>query len=230
MIKDFIPLQQHLGISFKNADLLTQAFVHRSYLNENPSFPIGHNERLEFLGDAVLELAVTEHLYQTYTNPEGELTNWRSSLVNAKILGAIAGDLGFGDYLLLSRGEAKDVNSKARQTILANTYESFVGALYLDQGFTAAQAFIDATVLPHLTKILKERLYRDPKSVLQEESQDRLGVTPSYRVLAEAGPDHAKNFRVGVYFGNEEIAVGEGTSKQEAQLAAAEAALKQKGW
>lgn len=224
------PLLKKMGVTVHDVDLLTQAFVHRSYLNENPSFPLGHNERLEFLGDAVLELVVTEYLYRTYPNPEGELTNWRSSLVNAKILAAIAADLGFESHLLLSKGESRDANSKARQTILANTYEAFVGALYLDQGFPAAHAFIEKTVLPHLPTILREHLYRDPKSRFQEESQERLGVTPTYRVLEEVGPDHAKRFRVGVYVGDEEVAIGEGSSKQEAQLAAAERALLTKGW
>lgn len=229
-MKSFAPLIQKLGVTFTNEDLLTQAFVHRSYLNENPNFPLGHNERLEFLGDAVLELVVTEYLYRKYENPEGELTNWRSSLVNAKMLSEVAQELSFEEYLYLSRGEARDANSKARYSILANTYEAFVGALYLDQGIVACERFITTTVLPHLPTILKERLYRDPKSQLQEESQERINVTPSYKVLTEEGPDHAKHFLVGVYFGEEEIARGEGTSKQEAQVAAAEAALRVKEW
>lgn len=229
-MKDFTPLLQHLNVAFKDQDLLTQAFVHRSYLNENPSFPLGHNERLEFLGDAVLELVVTEALYHRYENPEGELTNWRSSLVNAKMLGGIAGDLGFSDYLMLSRGETRDANPKARHTILANAFESFVGALYLDQGYAAAKAFIERAVLPHLPIILKEHLYRDPKSSFQEAAQERVGVTPAYRVLSEIGPDHAKVFTVGVFLEDERVATGEGSSKQEAQVAAAEAALKAKGW
>ncbi len=229
-MKPFAPLLKKLDVTFTNEDLLTQAFVHRSYLNENPSFPVGHNERLEFLGDAVLELVVTEYLYKTYENPEGELTNWRSSLVNAKMLSDVAQELSFEEYLYLSRGEARDANSKARYSILANTYEAFVGALYLDQGFAACEHFIRKTVLPHLPTILKERLYRDPKSRLQEESQERINVTPSYKVLTEEGPDHAKHFLVGVYFGEEEVARGEGTSKQEAQVAAAEAALRLKEW
>lgn len=230
MRKDFTPLLQHVGVTFQNQDLLTQAFVHRSYLNENPSFPLGHNERLEFLGDAVLELVITEALYHRYDNPEGELTNWRSSLVNAKMLGGIAGDLGFADYLMLSRGEARDANPKARHTILANTFESFIGALYLDQGYGAAKAFIEQTVLPHLATILKEQLYRDPKSTFQEAAQERLGITPSYRVLSDIGPDHAKVFTVGAYLNDEQVATGQGSSKQEAQVAAADAALKAKGW
>lgn len=229
-MKDFRKLEERLKLRFRNRDLLTQAFVHRSYLNENPTFSVGHNERLEFLGDAVLELVVTEYLYQHYGNPEGELTNWRSSLVNAKMLGAIAADLGFDDYLLLSRGETRDANSKARQTILANTLEAFIGALYLDQGYPAVKAFVGQTLLPNLPAILREQLYRDPKSRLQEESQERLNVTPSYRVLDETGPDHAKRFTVAVYFNDERVAVGTGSSKQEAQLAAAEAALAAKGW
>lgn len=230
MAKDFTPLLEHLNLTFRDQDLLTQAFVHRSYLNENPSFPVGHNERLEFLGDAVLELIVTEALYHRYQNPEGELTNWRSSLVNAKILGGIAQDHGFDQYLMLSRGEARDANPKARHTILANAFEAFVGALYLDQGYDVTKGFIERSVLPHLPTILKERLYRDPKSSFQEAAQERLGVTPMYRVMSEIGPDHAKVFTVGAFLGDEPVATGAGSSKQEAQVAAAEAALKAKGW
>ncbi|MBI3115117.1 MAG: ribonuclease III [Candidatus Kerfeldbacteria bacterium] len=230
MRKSFAPLLKKLGLTFQDQDLLTQAFVHRSYINENPRFPLGHNERLEFLGDAVLELVVTEYLYKTYQNPEGELTNWRSSLVNARTLADVAESLDFDSYLLLSRGEAKDQQSKARQSILANTYEAFVGALYLDQGFAACEQFIGRTIVPLLPAILEQKLYRDPKSQLQEESQERLNVTPTYQVMSETGPDHAKHFRVAVFFGRDEVARGEGSSKQEAQVAAAQAALDKRGW
>jgi len=226
----FQKLEASIGFTFKNRDLLIQAFTHRSYLNENPGYRLGHNERLEFLGDAVLELVVTEELYNQFPNPEGDLTNLRASLVNARTLANVALGLNFDSYLLLSRGESKDTNSKARHSILANAVEALIGALYLDQGFTAAKRFIDAFILTKLPEILKNQTYRDPKSTFQEFSQKNANVTPAYKVLAEWGPDHDKHFRVGVYLGDEEVAVGEGPSKQEAQVAAAVAGLKAKGW
>ncbi len=223
-------LQKALGVSFADESLLRQSLVHRSYLNEHPTFPLPHNERLEFLGDAVLELVVTEHLYLTYPDPEGDLTNWRASLVNAKMLSHVAREIGLNDYLFLSKGESHDGNSKARQYILANAYEAFVGALYLDQGWDVCRKFIHETVLSRLPYILEHKLYMDPKSRFQEESQERIGTTPHYEVQSEIGPDHAKIFTVGVYIGSEKIAAGEGSSKQEAQVAAAENALEAKGW
>lgn len=223
-------LETQLGVTFSDRDLLVQAFTHRSYLNENPGYRLGHNERLEFLGDAVLELVVTEYLYHSFPNPEGELTNLRASLVNAKTLAEIALGLNFDAYLLLSRGEAKDSSSKARHTILANAIEAFIGALYLDQGFETTKRFIDTFVLVKLTDILTNQKYKDPKSTFQEHAQKYTNITPSYKVLAEWGPDHDKHFRVAVYLGNEEIAVGEGPSKQEAQVAAATNALARKKW
>lgn len=229
-MKDIAELEKKLEIVFSNKDLLTQSVVHRSYLNEHPDFPLDHNERLEFLGDAVLELIVTEFLYRTYPNPEGELTNWRASLVNAKILADITAELGVEEFLYLSRGEAKEKGSKARQYILANAFEAVVGAMYLDQGTEACRTFINRVVLPRLPYILEHQLYVDPKSRFQEASQEQFGVTPSYRVLSEKGPDHAKWFKVGIYLGDEMIAAGEGSSKQEAQVSAAEEALKVKGW
>ncbi len=219
-----------MGLECKNLEILKQAFVHRSYLNEHPEFPLAHNERLEFLGDAVLELVVTEYLYQTYPNPEGELTNWRASLVNAKTLSEIASGIGMDDYLYLSRGESRDKNSKARQIILANAIEAVVGAIFLDQGYRAAEKFISDHVLTKFKYILENQLYRDPKSQFQEASQERMGVTPTYKVLSQSGPDHARSFVVGVYIGDEKVAEGEGTSKQEAQMAAAAAGCKVKGW
>src|SRR3990167_3244288 len=168
---DLKKLESILGVSFQDPSLLEQALVHRSYLNENPNFALGHNERLEFLGDAVIELIVTEYLYSTYPNPEGELTNWRASLVNAKMLSEIAASLSLNDYLYLSRGEAKEVNTKARQYILANAFEAVVGALYMDQGFAVCEAFIGRVLLPKLPYILKHELYRDPKSRFQEASK-----------------------------------------------------------
>lgn len=229
-MKEISGLEKKLGVTFENKDLLTQAMVHRSYLNEHPDFPLAHNERLEFLGDAVLELAVTEYLYRNYENPEGELTNWRASLVNANILADIAEELGVEDFLYLSKGEAKDKGSKARQYILANAMEAIIGAIYLDQEMEVACDFVSRVILVKLPYILEHGLYLDPKSRFQEASQDKHGVTPSYRVLEEKGPDHAKWFKVGVYLGSELVAVGEGTSKQEGQVAAAEKGLEEKGW
>ncbi|OGL75132.1 ribonuclease III [Candidatus Uhrbacteria bacterium RIFCSPHIGHO2_12_FULL_46_13] len=194
---DLKKLESILGVSFQDPSLLEQALVHRSYLNENPNFALGHNERLEFLGDAVIELIVTEYLYSTYPNPEGELTNWRASLVNAKMLSEIAASLSLNDYLYLSRGEAKEVNTKARQYILANAFEAVVGALYMDQGFAATSEFVTRTVISRLPYILEHELHLDPKSRFQEAAQEKVGITPSYRVLSEIGPDHAKVFTLG---------------------------------
>ncbi|MFA6511847.1 MAG: ribonuclease III [Patescibacteria group bacterium] len=230
MPQDYTSLEERIGAHFKNTDLLTQAFVHRSYLNENPTFALGHNERLEFLGDAVLELVVTEYLYNHYDNSEGELTNWRAALVNATMLARVAEEMDMEPFLLLSRGESRDGSSKARQSILANTVESVIGALYLDQGYEPCRHFISIAILKHLDEILDKKLYRDPKSSLQEEAQARMGATPAYRVLDETGPDHKRTFVIGVYIGEQLVAKGHGTSKQEAQVAAAEGALKEKGW
>lgn len=228
--KNFRALEEKLGIKFKNAEYLTQAFVHRSYLNEHHDFPLGHNERLEFLGDAVLELIVTEFLFKEYSNPEGELTNWRAALVNAKMLASIAYEIGMESYLFLSHGEAKDAGTKAREYIMANAIEALIGALYLDRGYDLTRQFIARWVLPKLPYILEQGLYMDAKSRFQETAQEIMGVTPVYRVLDEFGPDHIKSFKVGVFLNNELIASGEGTSKQEAQTEAAEEALKLKGW
>jgi len=229
-MKDFSLLEKKIKIGFKNQDLLKQAFVHRSYINENPGFALAHNERLEFLGDAVLELVVTEYLYKNYPNPEGELTNWRASLVNSQMLASMAKKLNLEDYLYLSKGEAKDSNSKARNYILANAFEALIGSLYLDQGYKAAKEFITNIILPQLPNILTNELYLDPKSKFQEISQDKLGITPTYKVLKESGPDHEKKFQVGVYLNDELIATSTGTSKQEAQVKAAALGLKKKNW
>lgn len=230
MRKDMAKLEETLGVAFTNPHLLHQSLVHRSYLNENPSFELPHNERLEFLGDAVLELVVTEHLYLTYPNPEGELTNFRAAIVNAKALSEIARELTLDDYLYLSRGETKDAGSKARQIILANAIEAVIGALYLDQGMEGVKNFIHRFIIVKLPYIIEHELYADPKSRFQEAAQEKVGTTPNYRVREESGPDHAKHFVVGVYLGDEMVASGEGTSKQEAQLQAAERALQAKGW
>lgn len=223
-------LEKKLGVEFKNKDLLTQAFVHRSYLNENPDFGLDQNERLEFLGDAVLELVITEHLYKEHPGKaEGELTNWRAALVNAKMLAEIALELGFNEFLLLSRGETKELG-KARQYILANTFEAFVGALYLDLGYDACDKFIKDCLLPRLPNIIQKKLYKDAKSEFQEQAQEKVGITPSYKVMKEWGPDHKKKFTVGVFLGGMMAAEGEGYSKQEAEEQAAKAGLEAKKW
>jgi ribonuclease III len=223
---DFSPLEKKLDLKFKNKDLLIQALTHRSYLNENPNFYLAHNERMEFLGDAVLELAVTEYLYKEFPKEsEGELTTWRAALVNADSLSQIAKELDFNGYLLLSRGEAKDTG-KARDYILANCLEAFIGALYLDQGYKKAKEFIDRVLIKELPKILEKKLFRDAKSHFQEQAQEKSRITPIYKVLEEQGPDHAKNFSIGVFLGEELIAKGEGSSKQEAEEQAAKNALK----
>ncbi len=223
-------LESRLGHTFSDKTLLLQALTHRSYLNEHSDWPHDHNERLEFLGDAVLELIVTEHLYRQFPNPEGDLTNWRAALVNAKTLANISRALAFEDFLLLSKGEARDKDTKARMYILANAIEAIIGAIYLDGGMEAATRFVHAHILTHLQNILDLELYVDAKSKFQETAQEMLGVTPSYKVLEEQGPDHQKEFTVGVFLGKDLVAVGRGTSKQEAQLAAAEEALRVKGW
>jgi ribonuclease-3 len=229
MKKEFSTLEKVIHVKFKNKELLEQAFVHRSYLNEHPAFELAHNERLEFLGDAVLELVVTENLYLNYPNPEGELTNWRASMVNAKTLSQIASTLSMEECLYLSRGETKDTG-KARQYILANAMESLIGAIYLDRGWDGAKKFIEEFILSKLPEILDKKLYLDPKSSFQEIAQEKAGVTPTYKVMSEAGPDHAKQFEIGIYLNKDLIATGTGSSKQEAQESAARNALEIKQW
>ena len=229
MLEKTSELESKIGFSFKNKDLLITALTHRSYLNENPSWRLDHNERLEFLGDAVLELVVTEYLFKNYPNPEGEMTNWRAALVNANILSKITGEFDLNDYVLLSRGEAKDTG-RARQYILANAIEALIGAIYLDQGYEPCREFINRFILKELPVIIEKRLYRDAKSLFQEMAQDKVGITPTYEVLKEWGPDHARNFEVGVFLEKELIGTGQGPSKQEAQQQAAEDALAKKGW
>ena len=223
-------LEERVGINFKNLDILRQAMVHRSYLNEHPDFHLGHNERLEFLGDAVLELSVTKFLYDNYPNPEGELTNWRAALVNSHMLATVARELEIEEFLYLSRGEQKDKDSKARQYILANAMEALIGAVYLDAGWDTADIFVNKVILAKLPSILELKLYLDPKSRFQEAAQEQFGITPTYKVVSETGPDHAKEFQVAVFVGDDEIAIGQGTSKQEAQIDAAKKALEEKGW
>lgn len=227
---DFGEFEKKTKIFFKDKNLLKQAFIHRSYINENGSTGLSHNERLEFLGDAVLELIVTDFLYKKYPSyTEGELTAVRSALVNAIIISEVALKAGMNDFLLLSRGEAKD-HGKARQYILANTYEAYIGALYLDQGYDVVDKFLHENLLPKTDEIVKKKLWRDAKSLVQEKAQEFVQVTPQYKVLSESGPDHDKHFTVGIFFGSNLIAEGKGKSKQEAEVKAAESALKLKKW
>ncbi|MDP1538689.1 MAG: ribonuclease III [bacterium] len=227
---DFSEPEKKLGLKFKKKDLLIQAFCHRSYLNENPNSNLENNERLEFLGDAVLELIVTEYLFEKYPKKsEGELTNWRAALVNAKMLSETAHELGFNDYLLLSKGEKKEIG-KARQYILANTLEALIGAAYLDSGYKKCRDFIKKNLIAKLPEIIEKGLFKDAKSCFQEEAQERTGITPTYKVMKEWGPDHSKHFIIGVFLNSELVAEGEGSSKQEAEVEAAKNALETKGW
>ena len=230
-MKDFSSLEKTIGIKFKNKDFLIQSVVHRSYLNENPKFKFYHNERLEFLGDAVLEIIVTEFLYKNYPNtPEGELTNWRASLVNSKMLAIVAKEIDLEKYLFLSRGELKDSNTKARQYIVSNAVEALIGAIYLDQGIKKSEKFVKKYMLSKLSNILSNELFLDPKSKFQEKSQEIYKVTPQYKVLKESGPDHQKIFEVGLYINKELIVKGKGSSKQEAQVNAASQGIKKYKW
>lgn len=222
-------LAKIVEVEFKNISLLQQALTHRSYLNEHRDYKLDHNERLEFLGDAVLELVVTEYLYKNYKNPEGELTSWRAALVNGENLAGISKKLGVEEYLMMSKGEAKDTG-RARQYLLANAMEAIIGAIYLDQGYDKAKDFILKNIVVSLDSVLENKSYMDPKSYFQERAQDVVKVTPIYRVLEEKGPDHDKHFVVGVYLDDELVAKGEGNSKQEAQREAAKNGLKAKGW
>ncbi len=213
-----------LHVTFNDIELLITAFTHRSYLNEHKKTVHAHNERLEFLGDAVLELVVTEYLYGNYPDPEGVLTNWRSSLVRTESIGAAATKYGFEPLLRLSRGEKRGTD-RARAQILANSFEAVVGALYIDQGYQAAKQFITETILSTFEEILSSGSWMDPKSHLQELAQSQETATPVYKVMNEDGPDHDKTFTVGVYVGNNLRGQGTGPSKQAAQQKAAEAAL-----
>ncbi len=213
-----------LGGEFAKLDLLITAFTHRSYLNEHRKTVFEHNERLEFLGDAVLELVVTQYLYGNYSEPEGILTNWRSSLVRTESIGAAAERLGFEPLLRLSRGEKRGTD-RARAQILANSFEAVIGAIYLDKGYDAAKDFITENILSTFDGILKSGSWMDPKSHLQEVVQSQGGSTPVYKVLSEEGPDHEKTFRVGVLVDDQLKGEGTGPSKQAAQVAAATAAL-----
>jgi len=228
--RNFAEFEQKIGIEFKNKDLLKQAFTHRSFLNEHRNLKGGHNERLEFLGDAVLELVVTHYLFDEYPEKnEGDMTSIRSALVNADTCALVAKDLEVNDFLLLSKGEAKDVG-RARQYILANALEAIIGAIYLDQGYEVTRDFIVKYITPMTTRVVSEELWIDAKSKFQEKAQDKEGVTPSYKTLKEVGPDHDKKFTVGVFLHDTMVAEGDGDSKQEAEQSAARNALHQKGW
>ena len=230
MLLDVSNFEKIIGFHFKNKDLLIEALTHRSYLNENRKIQGRHNERLEFLGDAVLELCVTDFLYHKFKDQqEGVLTAYRAALVNATTLSSVATKIGMNDFLLLSRGEAKDVG-KARQVILANAFEALIGAIYLDGGYEKANMFLEKNLFPLTDEIVQKRKWLDAKSHFQEKAQEISGITPSYKTLREVGPDHDKKFTVGVFLGDEKVAEGEGKSKQEAEQNAAEAGLQVKGW
>ena len=227
---DFSQLQQRLGHIFANPDLLTEALTHRSYLNEHREYAGAHNERLEFLGDAVLELAATDFLFKKFpAKPEGELTSYRAALVNTVSLAATSQALGMNDYLLLSKGESKDTG-RARDVILADAFEAIIGAIYLDAGYASAESFILKNLCSKIDDVIASRSYQDAKSRFQEVAQEKRGITPAYETLSEIGPDHDKRFMVGVFIGTAEIARGEGKSKQEAEQAAAQAGLDKMGW
>lgn len=222
---DLSELEKKIGSKFNDKNLLKSSFIHRSFLNEHPNEKLPHNERLEFLGDSVLGFIVSNYLYNKYpASPEGDLTNFRSSIVNAQILSKVAGSLSLGSFLFLSRGE-EATGGRERQYILANTYESLLGAIYLDQGIVQATKFVDKTLIPHLTEIIEKELYKDYKSQLQELSQARFNITPSYKLLSEKGPDHTKIFETGVYLKKKLLGKGSGASKQYSEQEAAKFAL-----
>lgn len=227
---DFAVFEKSIGITFKNKDLLKQAFIHRSYVNEHRSTKLEHNERLEFLGDAVLELSVTDFLFKKYKNlPEGDLTAYRSALVNAVTLAEVAEKIKMNSFLLLSKGESRDVG-RARQIILANAFEALLGAIYLDLGYAAADSFIKEYLLKLIDEIVEKQKFIDPKSKFQEQAQDKVAITPVYKIVKESGPDHNKLFTVGVFLDDDMVATGDGKSKQEAEQSAATKALEVRGW
>jgi len=218
-------IQKILQVEFGNVDLYREAFTHRSYLNEHKKHDIAHNERLEFLGDAVLELVVTDYLFRNFQNPEGEMTAWRSALVKTESLADVAERLQLGQFLMMSRGEAKS-GGRTREALLANMVEAIIGALYLDKGYDEAAKFISDHIISALEGILKEGTWIDAKSQFQELTQEKEGITPHYELIREEGPDHEKIFTIGVYVGDRLCGEGQGNSKQSAQQAAATAALK----
>lgn len=227
---DLAKLESLLGVEFNDKQVLLSAITHRSYLNEHREATQEHNERLEFLGDAVLELVATDFLYHKYTDkPEGELTAIRAALVNTVSLSESSTKLGVNDFLLMSKGEAKDTG-RARSYILANTFESLIGSLYVDQGYEVAKEFIATHLFPKTERIVEKRLWQDPKSRFQELAQEHVSITPTYETVAQVGPDHDRVFTVAVYLNKEKVAEGNGRAKQEAEQAAAEKAIEVKKW
>lgn len=229
---DFKKFSEKMNIEFNDISLLKRACTHRSYLNENKSAGLEHNERLEFLGDAVLELVVTSYLFRKYPDRnEGDLTSYRSALVNTHSLSKVALHIDIDEYLLLSRGESKDTG-RARSIIHADTIEAIIGAVYIDKGYDAAANFISEQLLEiiDIDEIVKNKTWLDAKSRFQEKAQELTGLTPSYKTLKEIGPDHSKLFTLGVFIGDVQVALGTGLSKQEAEQKAAEKALEVKGW
>lgn len=223
-------LQKTIGVEFRDTAHLLTAITHRSYLNEHREASQEHNERYEFLGDAILELVVTDFLFNKYlAKPEGELTAIRAALVNTVSLADVSAKLGINDYLLLSKGEEKDTG-RARQYILANAFESIIGAIYLDQGYEAAKTFVGDNLFDRTETIVAKRLWQDGKSRFQELAQEHVGVTPSYETLSQTGPDHDRVFTVGAFLGRDKVAEGKGRSKQEAEQQAAEKAIEAKEW
>jgi len=229
-MSNILDLQKVLGIKFNNQDLLREALTHRSFLNEKKSKGICHNERLEFLGDAVLELSVTKFLFDEFKHKaEGELTSLRASLVNSRMLFKVADKIKLNFYIKLSKGEAKD-SGKGREFILANAMEALIGAIYVDQGYGIADSFVRKYICSNIHNILKKKLWRDSKSMFQEKAQEKESITPVYKILKEKGPDHKKHFVVGAYLNGELVATGEGLSRREAEREAAGNALTSKGW
>lgn len=229
-VKSVEDFAKKIKVNFKDVLVLRQAFTHRSYINEHRGAEIGHNERLEFLGDAVLELVVTDYLYRQYPDKtEGEMTAYRAALVNTNTLSEVAHEIGINDYLLLSKGEKKDIG-RARNIILADTFEALIGAIYIDLGYVEAQKFIAQFLFPKTKEIVAKNLWQDSKSLFQERAQEELGLTPTYVVVNEQGPDHNKRFTVGLHIGKDLVATGIGHSKQEAEQKAAQIGLTKKGW
>jgi len=230
MDQKYLTFELDRNLNFKNKSLLQQAFIHRSYINEQNNSNLEHNERLEFLGDAVLELVVTDFLYKKFPEtPEGKLTSYRSALVRTESISKAARDLGMNDLLMLSKGESQD-QGKARDYILANTFEAFVGAVYLDQGYDDAKKVIAESLFNTIESIISEGSWRDAKSYVQEKSQEIYNETPRYELVSAEGPDHSKDFIMAIYFGDKKIAEGTGNSKQKAQQSAAQSAIEKEGW
>ncbi len=229
MVNDYSELEKNTGVSLKNVDLYNNAFTHKSYINENRNVRKSDNERLEFLGDAVLELIVTEFLYKNYPDAEGVLTNWRSALVKKETLADIARELELGKYLFLSKGE-NATGGREKDYILANTFEAFLGALYLDHDYAVARKFVEEKLLVRLKEIIAEGLHIDAKSHFQELAQEETGITPNYKLIKEEGPDHDKIFRMGAYLNEKLCGEGDGSNKQSAEQSAASDALKKQSW